>query len=307
MTQASWPSPNYNTRNVTDGEYERIASRFSDDGIDGSPLDAAVVAAGTGLQVTVRANVWASVRGHAWTSGTTDVTLTVGANSSGSTRTDRVVLRLDRSTWDVTAVVLPGTPGAGAPALTRDDADTGLWEIPCAKVTVPNGATSVTVTREELYIGARVRPCTSTTRPAFPRRGEMAREVDTGKVISWNGTSWDVLHEDTGQLALGPGYSTWQPFKSSYGRKKNGWVYLKISVMRTGSTFTTGDPNGSKIATVPDELTPTGEWAIDPARVTSTGGVCRVEVRSDGSVWATEPTEDITEGRVLELSMTYIP
>lgn len=305
MTEASWPSPNYNSRNVTDGEYERLAARFSDDGVDGSPLDAAVVAAGTGLQVTVRADVWASVRGHAWTSGTTDVTLTVGANSSGSTRTDRVVLRLDRSTWDVAAVVLPGTAGSGAPALTQDPGNNGVWEIPLARLTVPNGATSVTVTREEQYIGSRVRPCTSSTRPLFPRRGDPIQEVDTGRMYTWGGSVWELLHGDTGELALSPGFSTWSFLGDNVGEKIGHTVSLRISVTRQGSTFYTSDSSGSKMAVVPDQLKPKRNEYFE-GRFTGAGsGSCRVVVRTDGEIWAEYPTENVSPGHTLNLTMNY--
>jgi hypothetical protein len=305
VAQDSWPSPNHNTRNVTDPEYEKIAARFSDDGVWGDPTDTAVVTAGTGLQVVVRSGVHASVRGHAWTSGTTDVTLTIGANASGQTRIDRVVLRLDRATWDVRAVVKEGTPGSGAPSLTQDVGDTGTFEIPLARVTVPNGAASVTVTREEQYIGARVRPVRSTALPITPRRGEIVYEVDTGRWRAWTGAAWATLYEDTGELALGAGFSTWEAFSDNIGRKVNGIVSIRLSLRRTGSTFSTGDDDGSKLATVPATLRPTSRYQFATGRVTSTGGVCRVEVRPDGEVWARYPTVDVTVGRVLELTMTY--
>lgn len=306
MTQASWPSPNHNSRNVTDGEYERIAARFSDDGVDGSPVDAAVAAAGAGLQVVVRANVWASLRGHAWTSGTTDVTLTVAANSSGSTRTDRVVLRLDRSTWDVTAVVLPGTPGSGAPALTQDAGDTGVWEIPLAKVAVPDSATSVTVTREEQYIGSRVRPCTSTTRPAFPRRGELIQEVDTGRTLAWNGSVWELLHGDSGEIALGAPFSTWKPVQGNTVRKVGNDVRIHLWVERTGSTFTSTDLTGSKVGSVPAEMAPAEIPERFAAKFSGSGGNARVDVRPDGDIYVVENDSDVTPGRHLALTMTYL-
>lgn len=116
MAQDSWPSPAHNARAVTDTEYEKIAARFSDDGVYGVPSDAAAVAAGIGLSVDVRPGVYASVRGHAWSSGTAAVNLPVAANSSGQKRIDRVVLRLDRSDWTVRAVVKPGV--AGVPGLS---------------------------------------------------------------------------------------------------------------------------------------------------------------------------------------------
>jgi hypothetical protein len=228
MAQDSWPSPSHNTRFVTDTEYERIAERFSGDGVYGDPTDTAVVAAGTGLTVTVAANLYGSVRGHAWTSGTSGDTLNISANSSGSARTDRVVLRLDRDDWTVRAVPLEGTPGSGAPALTQDDGDTGVWEIPLARVAVPNGATSVTVTREELYVGTRCRPCTSSTRNPSPGRGELAYETDTDRVLVWNGSAWSVVYDYSGVISCDANVSAWDIVVETTLERRNGSVHLRI-------------------------------------------------------------------------------
>jgi hypothetical protein len=228
MAQSSWPSPAHNDRAVTDTEYEKIAARFSDDGVDGKPSDPAVVTAGTGLNVTVRAGVYATLRGHAWTSGTSNVTLAVGANSSGQTRTDRVVLRLDRSDWTVRAVVKAGTPGAGAPALTQSTGDTGTYEIPLADVTVLNGAASVTVTRRELWVGSRVRPCTSSSRNPAPTVGEMCLETDTGMVRMWDGASWVTIRRTDDTANVDVTLSAWTPTGSSVLERRG-----DICVLRT--------------------------------------------------------------------------
>lgn len=67
--------------------------------------------------------------------------LTIGANASGSTRIDYIVLRMDRTGNTMLAVVVVGTPGAGAPALTQVAG--GTWEFPIAQITVVNGASSI--------------------------------------------------------------------------------------------------------------------------------------------------------------------
>ncbi|HEX5541975.1 MAG TPA: hypothetical protein VFX60_10525 [Micromonospora sp.] len=241
MAQNSWPSPGYNNRAVTDLEYERMAARFSDDGVYGSPLDPAVVSAGAGLQVAIRAGVEASVRGHGWTSGTSTVTLPIGANSSGQTRVDRVVLRLDRSTWQVRAVPKQGTPGGGAPALTQQTGDTGVYEIPLARATVPNGANAVTITREELYVGSRRRPCTSTTRNPNPMIGEECYETDTGDVRIWTGKAWQLVSGDSGPVIVTATVSGWSSISDSVLEKRNGVVHLRAgTIQRTGGTLAAG-------------------------------------------------------------------
>ncbi|WP_326780440.1 hypothetical protein OG481_09850 [Streptomyces longwoodensis] len=305
MAQNSWPSPTYNARAVTDLEYEKLSARFSDDGIYGSPSDTAVVAAGVGLSVDVRANVYGSVRGRAWSSGTTAVNLPVASNSSGSTRIDWVVLRLDRSTWNVRAVIRQGTPGAGAPALVQDLSDTGLYEIPLAKVTIANGATVVSVTRAEQYVGTRTRPCTSTTLPPNPLPGEHAYETNTGLLRMWTGSAWVIVYQDTGVLSLTDGFSAWSDAGGNVGRLVNGVVTLRVAKTLTGSRLLVTDGDGSKVAVVPTALRPVTLIHYFSAQF-SGGHAARAEVRTDGSVWVRALSEDVPTGNTLLLTMTYV-
>lgn len=69
--------------------------------------------------------------------------LTIGANVSGSTRIDTIVLKLDRVANTLASFVHVGTPGAGAPTLTQVDG--GTWEFPIADITVANAATSIVI------------------------------------------------------------------------------------------------------------------------------------------------------------------
>ena len=240
MAQSSWPDP-ANDRVVTDGQYEQLSARFSDDGIYGTPADTQVVTAGVGLSVTVRADVYGSVRGHGWTSGTTGDTLPVTANVSGATRIDRVVLRLDRSTWTVRAVVREGTPGAGAPALAQSTGDTGTYEIPVADVSILSGAGSVTVTRKELYVGSRLRSATSSTRNPAPILGEMVYEVDTGITRQWNGSSWRSVVEDSGPIVVNFAVSAWEATVDSVLEVRNGSAMLRAgSFRRAAGTLASG-------------------------------------------------------------------
>jgi hypothetical protein len=232
---------------VTDAEYERIAARFSDDGVYGDPADSAVVSPGVGLSVNILADAYGSVRGHAWHSGTTGDTLAISANASGSTRIDWIVLRLDRSDWTVRAAVREGTPGSGAPTLVQDDGDTGMYEVPLAKATTPSGAATVTVTRAEQYVGTRVRPCTSGQRPMAPRRGEAAYEVDTGRLILWNGTAWNVVYSNSGVIVINDPRDVWSVETDSVLEERNGNVHVRLgSFKRTGGGF-----SGTSISRLP--------------------------------------------------------
>lgn len=305
MAESSWPSPGHNSRNVTDVEYEQLASRFSDDGIDGDPTQGVVVTAGTGLQVAIAANTHASVRGHFWTSGSTDVTLSIGANSSGSTRTDAVVLRLDRSTWDVRAAVVPGTPGSGAPSITQDPPTTGVWEILLAHVTVPDGATSVTVTDRPQYIGSRIRPENDGAASPNPRLGTIAFRPNTARWRGWTGSEYVTIYENSGQLSLGPGYSTWETVYSNIGEFHNGWVWLRVWVRRVSSTFSTNDSDGgSKIGEVPTALrSPYHNFYTGTFTNKATSSI---EVRNDGVIWASNPSRDVAVGQQLRITLPYL-
>jgi hypothetical protein len=145
VAESSWPSPAA-SHAVADDQYEKLGLSFGPlGGVVGDFTSPQLVYGdSTGMQVKVAADRYALVRGHEWWSGSSILTKTIGANSSGSTRTDLVVLRLSRTTWDVTTVVIAGTPGAGAPAPTQNTGTTGSWDLPLATVTVANGAATIT-------------------------------------------------------------------------------------------------------------------------------------------------------------------
>lgn len=201
MAETSWPSV-AGSRVVTDDQFELMSQHWSADGVEATLTTTPVFGDSSGRQVKVRANVDAIVGGHGYTSGPTDITKAIGANASGSTRIDAVVLGLNRTTWAVTSYVKAGTPGAGVPpALTRNarGSSAGDWEIPLAQVTVVNGAASISasdVTNIAWYVnGATV--VTTSTNPLQPPATDYARlrHSDTGlEYVSvsgaWRRTPW---------------------------------------------------------------------------------------------------------------------
>ena len=307
MAEASWPSPNHNSRSVTDAEYGHLAP-WASDGIFRSSTDP-VYANGSGMVVHVRAGKYGLVQGHAWYSGSTEFDLSIAANSSGSTRVDTIVLRLDRSTWDVTIDVRQGTPGAGAPALHRDTGDTGLWEIPVADVTVANGVSSIAanaVRMRPLLQSGAVRPCTVITDiQSTLTVGDLVYESSTGRWIGWTGTSGSVLYQDTGWLPLTITNSAWKPTLDCVGRALNGFATLRVGVQRVNSTFSGKDPNGSPLLTVPAALHPAySQFGV----VQFSGGVAtaRVDVSAtDNSVSFQHNSGDVTPGRTALFTITY--
>lgn len=243
MAQTSFPESDYNSGALTEGEWERVASRYTDDGVDGNPSQSAVVTAGVGLAVSIAADRRGQVRGFNWETDGTGDTLEIAANSSGSPRVDWVCLRLDRSTWEVRAVVKQGTPGSGSPSLLRQDSSAGgtVWEVPLALVSIPNGASSVSVTRYEQYIGSRITPCTSSTRPVLPRRGDQIHETDTGRWLGWDGSAWRVLYNDSGPVVVNGSASGWSINVDTVVEHRSGSAHLRLGAFtRTGGTLSGG-------------------------------------------------------------------
>lgn len=244
MAQSSWPSPD-DSRVVSDLQYEHMVAPQHVDGLVGDPTDAPLVSAdGSAMSVTLAASRYAYVRGHGWTSGTPAPALAIGANSSGSTRIDLVVLGLDRSTWNVTAYVKAGTAGAGAPPdLQQDTGDTGKFEIPLAEVTVLNGAAVIASDKVKIrHWWARPFGAASTgpdTRPVTLGLGGLTTEG--GDLLAWNGTRWVNITSPptTVQAAQSAdfagshlvGDSTWRDIPASY------WPRMSFTVPASGKVW----------------------------------------------------------------------
>lgn len=196
MVSISYPSPAYNAGTVTDLEFERLSASQAPDGLIGYPTDPALVYAnGSGTRVVrIRPNRRGLVRGFEYDSGPSELTLTLAANTSGVTRVDLIVLRLDRATWTVKEAVVQGTPGSGAPSPTQNTGSIGVWELPLAEVTVTNGATTLsagTVVPVAWYLGDDGQIlCTDETRPPTAE-GRMFTEVDTDR--TWHGNPLRLL------------------------------------------------------------------------------------------------------------------
>ncbi|MGW1437212.1 hypothetical protein ACWD7M_18415 [Streptomyces griseus] len=313
MAQDSWPSPDHNGRAVTDSEYEQVAKRFSDDGVYGSPADAQVVTAGSGRTVNIRAGVTASVRGHAWTSGASTEILQIPPNPSGQARTDRIVLRLDRSTWTVRAAVRQGTPGSGSPPLTRNEGTTGVWEILLANVVIQPSALSVTVARRELYIGTRVRPTLSSARNPHPEQGELAYDVDTDTLRIYSGTAWRSMYQRADPVVIDSPYPPggWVNETASVIEMRGGVVSLRLgSFLRAGRTAADSQVNTRLPVIIPAALRHPNRDQFGLVYITG-AHVGRVTIFSRtqaeaGQVWLTQnPTIPVGD-RILSTGMTWV-
>lgn len=104
--------------------------------VEGQSMDVSVgncaVSAGTGMSVLVDVGkAW--IKGHMWKHTGTAATLAINSNTSGSTRTDLVVLRTDFVNNTMSYMVLQGT--------TIPVQNANIWDVPLANVAVPNNAT----------------------------------------------------------------------------------------------------------------------------------------------------------------------
>jgi hypothetical protein len=135
--------------------------------------------AGAGLQVLVEpGSAW--VNGH-YAEWETQAELTISANSSGSTRVDAIVARLDATANDIELDVVAGTPGAGLPSLTQDSS---TWEILLGSSTLTDGGSSVTVADLRSCVGYSAGSFTPTLRMSTTA---MTLSSSTGRYIRENG------------------------------------------------------------------------------------------------------------------------
>jgi hypothetical protein len=129
----------FDTQSLTETQFAEMTAALISDGVMKGVLNTLAVSAPGGMNVAVNTGqAW--VQGF-WYQNDASVTKAIAANSSGSTRFDWVVLKLDRAANQVVIDIHQGTAGAGTPALTRVAG--GTWELGLALVTVANGAASI--------------------------------------------------------------------------------------------------------------------------------------------------------------------
>lgn len=297
MAEVSWPSPD-DARVVDEIKYEQMSMHYTEDGLymhpDGQFLDLVggpVYSTGSGLSVKVRANQFGNVRGFGWTSGDTDITLTIDSNASGATRIDRVVLELDRSTWNVRANIVKGTAGGGAPALTRNEGPTGKFQVPVAKITVPNNATSIptnNVLVDGQRIGSRVRTwlTAAAMQEGFPKMGEVGFDYTRRSWMGMTGTGIRDIAYATGKVTLainGRNRPAWSANDLCYVQIESGLVRVRIALKRWNDNgLSTGDDTGSEPLVLPDGYRPSSNEPGVAYWVDGAGGTCGLRAEPDG-------------------------
>ena len=259
MASFSYPSPEFEAGNVSEVFYERLQISSVADGLAGLPSDASMVFGdGSTLLVRMPADRRALVRGFAYETGPTPLTIQLSPNTSGSTRTDLIVLRLDRSTWTVREGIREGTPGAGLPAPVQTDA--GIWELPVAQVVVPHNASAIAssaVTNRGWWIDdGRLIAKPGALPPHYPSRQVLEWDTTTGykRQLLSDGAAWKVLWEDTGdqEAAMVTGWTQ----TVNTVRRHSGLVTFALSARRHPGGTLTANGATHHVATVPSGYRP---------------------------------------------------
>lgn len=128
----------FDTVLYTESDQAAVQNRLRREGVLSEGANRLGVAAPGGMFVSVNTGE-AMVQGFHYTN-TASLNLPIANNTSGSTRVDVVILRLDRVANTLVADIKQGTPGAGSPALTQIVG--GTWEFPLASITIPTGTTA---------------------------------------------------------------------------------------------------------------------------------------------------------------------
>lgn len=235
MAESSWPTPS-NSRVVDDVGYEKIGIGLGAYGgvIGDFASPQLIYGDSSGRQIKVLADKYALVRGHIWYAGSSVTTVSIGANTSGSTRVDLVTLRLNRTTWDVNLTVVQGTPGAGAPAPTWSLSTTGVWDLPLATVTVANNASTISaanvtyVAPHLLTDGSGYRlPIQAATAYINSPQAGMRAVLTDGTELIYTGSAWITKF---GWITYTP--TVWQNMSTTRtvvsGTTINGAKYMQI-------------------------------------------------------------------------------
>lgn len=172
--------------NSMESRWRSMFQKFKTDGIlvDGVSMDLSAnnmaVSAGSGMTVTIVPGK-AFIKGHVFVHSGTDATLAINSNTSGSTRTDLVVLRCDFVNNTMQYQVLQGT--------ITPVQNANQWDLPLCNVAVPNNASAAS---SFTFTDRRVMSTATSVVPSLKKNGvnfSLANNVYTSVDLSGS-TSW---------------------------------------------------------------------------------------------------------------------
>lgn len=246
---------------VTDAAYERLmgpitgSGRYNFSPTSGQITTPLIFADNSGRQVKAYANQSAIVRGFRWESGTTPPIVALDANTSGNPRLDLIVLRLDRSNFNVRLGKTNGTPASvpAAPSAIQDAGSSGVWELPVATVRVTSSGTTGQpsiqagdVTPLDWWIAP---PGISTQQGQNPPavHGTMLHHIDTGRSYRAVGNNY-VLFGEAGPWTKISASGGWNS-DNIYAQRVNGLVYFQASVIAAAERTAGTDVNICALST----------------------------------------------------------
>jgi hypothetical protein len=184
----------FNGQIVNQDGWELYHAPLQENGVYGDPGGPVgqVYADSSGLQVKRRAgSAW--VHGS-WWRDTAEKLVPIAANGASQPRIDRIVLRRNNTTKNVTTVVIPGTAQVNPTAPPLTQAVGGTWDVPLAQVYVDPGAVSIAngkVTDERTYVGLRLwRPSALSLLPTTGVAPWQEAVLPDGSKYRWTGSAW---------------------------------------------------------------------------------------------------------------------
>lgn len=275
---------------VSEDTYERLMAQVMGvgrsilSGGNGDPLTSftpMVYADLTGRQVKVRANNAYTIRGYRWESGTEDVIVPLDANTSGKARLDRIVLRLDRSTYTIRVGKLTGTPAdtPSLPAVTRSFGSTGLYEVAIGRIAVKSQSgtnlpsiAAADVTEEAIYLAENgavgYSGFMNTNLPA----GSFYTQTDQQRIWAGAGGGAIILGERGPFTKLAPAGGWTDDFL--YAQRVNGFTYFQAYIKLNVADRPAG--TDLTVCTLPAAFRPNGTNLYTPAWMNNQVGAAHI-------------------------------
>lgn len=308
MAYQSYPNTAHNARALTLGEHERLVHPLGPSGLVGGVGSAPVLADSTGRQVKIKAGVGALIRGTRFTN-LTETVVAVPANTSGNTRIDLLVLRLNRATYEIAPAVLSGAPGASpvppSPVRNEPGGNPDVYDVPLCEITVTHNATTIAagqVSSRAYWVFGSGLVGNSDARPPV-ESGLVWREIDTG--IAWIGAAGGVfqrIYHYVGYESLGsPG--GWNTSNFHFARDGN-MVTGTIRLERTGAPLSAS--TSAIFGTLGPLFRPARDhWSPYSASKPMRGGA--LFVGTDGSItFSRDFINPIDTGAFLVANPTYL-
>jgi len=187
MAQDSWPQPGRNSGQVTILEHEALLG----DAIPSGVLTGGLARpAGGATSAVIVAAMTALLRGVRYLNDA-DATVAIPANNfPGTTRLDRVVVRLTKGTGAAALAYSLGTPTSGTPLLPALVDDAVNFDLPVSHHTMVAAQIPTSVTDDRVFVlGSTTSPAAQP--PVGPiRAGHRWYQSDTGVTVRWTGTAW---------------------------------------------------------------------------------------------------------------------